>query len=350
MNNLRGVLYAVVSSATFGLIPLFSIPLLQGGMSSPAILFYRFGLAAAMMGLIALATRRPLRITWPQTGTLLLLGAMYSVTALGLLRSYTYIPSSVATTINFLYPLGVAIVMTLFFREKNSVWLLVAILISLVGVALLSWGDIGGPQSDRAIVGVGFAGATVLTYTIYIVGVKKSRISRLDPMIQAFYVLLFSACFFLVYALSTTGAPLPGKWHLWQNLLLLALVPTVVSNLTLVLALILTTGGFTYFQNAKQVSRYLGICPTYEQSGTSVNIRGHINRNGDAYTRGLLYIAAWPASRFNAQCKETYTRLRQNGKPGKLAMIAVANKLVRQAFAVVAHDKEYIDGFVSNRP
>lgn len=237
MNNLRGVLYAVVSSATFGLIPLFSIPLLQGGMSSPAILFYRFGLAAAMMGLIALATRRPLRITWPQTGTLLLLGAMYSVTALGLLRSYTYIPSSVATTINFLYPLGVAIVMTLFFREKNSVWLLVAILISLVGVALLSWGDIGGPQSDRAIVGVGFAGATVLTYTFYIVGVKKSRISRLDPMIQAFYVLLFSACFFLVYALSTTGAPLPGKWHLWQNLLLLALVPTVVSNLTLVLAI-----------------------------------------------------------------------------------------------------------------
>ena len=229
MNNLRGVLYAVVSSATFGLIPLFSIPLLQGGMSSPAILFYRFGLAAAMMGLIALATRRPLRITWPQTGTLLLLGAMYSVTALGLLRSYAYIPSSVATTINFLYPLGVAIVMTLFFREKNSVWLL--------GVALLSWGDIGGPQSDRAIVGVGFAGATVLTYTIYIVGVKKSRISRLDPMIPAFYVLLFSACFFLVYALFTTGAPLPGKWHLWQNLLLLALVPTVVSNLTLVLAI-----------------------------------------------------------------------------------------------------------------
>lgn len=118
MNNLRGVLYAVVSSATFGLIPLFSIPLLQGGMSSPAILFYRFGLAAAMMGLIALATRRPLRITWPQTGTLLLLGAMYSVTALGLLRSYTYIPSSVATTINFLYPLGVAIVMTLFSAKK----------------------------------------------------------------------------------------------------------------------------------------------------------------------------------------------------------------------------------------
>ena len=130
----------------------------------------------------------------------------------------------------------------------------------------------------------------------------------------------------------------------------LALLITVKGiGITLATALIITTGGFTYFQNAKQVSRYLGICPTYEQSGTSVNIRGHINRNGDAYTRGLLYIAAWPASRFNAQCRETYTRLRQSGKPGKLAMIAVANKLVRQAFAVVAHDKVYVDGFVSNR-
>ena len=131
----------------------------------------------------------------------------------------------------------------------------------------------------------------------------------------------------------------------------LALLTTIKGiGITLATALIITTGGFTYFHNAKQMSRYLGICPTYEQSGTSVNIRGHINRNGDAYTRGLLYVAAWTASRFNAQCGETYTRLKQNGKSGKLAMIAVANKLVRQAFAVVSHDKEYIDGFVSNKP
>jgi len=120
-------------------------------------------------------------------------------------------------------------------------------------------------------------------------------------------------------------------------------------GMTLATALIITTGGFTYIQNAKQVSRYLGLCPTYEQSGTSVNIRGHINRNGDSYTRGLLYVAAWPASRFNAQCRDTYTRLRKRGKPGELAMVAVANKLVRQAFAVVSQQKEYVDGFVSTR-
>uniref|UniRef100_UPI00259CF004 transposase n=1 Tax=Bacteroides acidifaciens TaxID=85831 RepID=UPI00259CF004 len=110
------------------------------------------------------------------------------------------------------------------------------------------------------------------------------------------------------------------------------------------------TGGFTYFENAKQLSRFIGICPTIEQSGTSINIRGHINRNGDETLRSMLYVAAWSASQHNKACKECYQRLRGNGKSGKVAMIAVANKLVRQAFAVVTSNNSYIDGFVSTKP
>ena len=107
---------------------------------------------------------------------------------------------------------------------------------------------------------------------------------------------------------------------------------------------------FTYFDNAKQLSRFIGICPTIEQSGTSINIRGHINRNGDETLRSMLYVAAWSASQHNKACKECYQRLRGNGKSGKVAMIAVANKLVRQAFAVVTSNNSYIDGFVSTKP
>ena len=62
-----------------------------------------------------------------------------------------------------------------------------------------------------------------------------------------------------------------------------ALTSTKGIGITLATALILTTGGFTYFDNAKQLSRFIGICPTYQQSGTSVNIKGHINRNGDEH-------------------------------------------------------------------
>lgn len=121
-------------------------------------------------------------------------------------------------------------------------------------------------------------------------------------------------------------------------------------GVTLATALIIATGGFTYFDNAKQLSRFIGICPTIEQSGTSVNIRGHINRNGDETLRSMLYVAAWSASQHNTACRELYQRLRGRGKSGKVAMVAVGNKLVRQAFAVVTSNTSYIDGFVSTKP
>ena len=121
-------------------------------------------------------------------------------------------------------------------------------------------------------------------------------------------------------------------------------------GVTLATALIIATGGFTYFDNAKQLSRFIGICPTIEQSGTSVNIRGHINRNGDETLRSMLYVAAWSASKYNTACRELYHRLRSRGKSGKVAMVAVANKLVRQAFAVATSNTSYIDGFVSTKP
>lgn len=115
-------------------------------------------------------------------------------------------------------------------------------------------------------------------------------------------------------------------------------------------ALIITTGGFTYFDNAKQVSRYLGLCPTYQQAGTSIHVKGHINRNGDPYLRAQLYVASWSMIKYNTACKELYTRLKERGKSGKLALVAVINKSIRQCFAVVKHDTDYQDGFVSEKP
>ena len=116
---------------------------------------------------------------------------------------------------------------------------------------------------------------------------------------------------------------------------------------TLASALIVATGGFTYFTSAKQISRFIGLCPTYQKSGTSVNIKGHINRNGDTHLRSQLYIAALSSLRCNTACKEMYDRLRSNGKPGKVALVAITNKLIRQAFAVVNNNQPYIDGYVS---
>lgn len=121
-------------------------------------------------------------------------------------------------------------------------------------------------------------------------------------------------------------------------------------GVTLAAALIMATGGFTYFDNAKQLTRYLGLSPTYQQSDTSVNVKGHINRNGDSSLRSQLYVAAFASLRCNTECKACFDRLRSKGKPGKVALIAVANKLVRQAFAIVTQEKPYVDGFKSAKP
>ena len=93
-------------------------------------------------------------------------------------------------------------------------------------------------------------------------------------------------------------------------------------GVTLAAALIVATGGFTYFDNAKQLTRYLGLSPIYQQFGTSVNVKGHINQNGDSNLRSQLYVAAFSSLRCNAECKACFDRLRSNGKPGKVAVVA----------------------------
>lgn len=132
---------------------------------------------------------------------------------------------------------------------------------------------------------------------------------------------------------------------------LIALLTSVKGiGMAMATTLIVATAGFTMFSNARQFSRHVGLCPSISLSGSSVKCNGHISRDGDGDVRSCLYLAALSASRHNATCHEAYLRMRAAGKPAKLALIAVANKLVRQSFAVVRSGSGYVDGFVSQPP
>ncbi|TSJ81133.1 MAG: IS110 family transposase [Candidatus Cardinium sp.] len=111
--------------------------------------------------------------------------------------------------------------------------------------------------------------------------------------------------------------------------------------------LIVSIGGGSHFQSAKQFSKYVGLAPVYEHSGSSIRKKGHINRHGNPGLRSLLYMASWSAIRFNKACKAFYERLKERGKPSKLALIAVANKLIRQVFAIMRDNTFYVDGHLS---
>ena len=114
MRQLKGVLLAMISSSTFGLIPLFAIPALKEGVGLDSLLFYRFAISAVVVGIYLLVRRENFRVSLKELGTLFVLGAAYASTALFLTASYLYIPSGVATTIHFLYPVLVTVIMIAF--------------------------------------------------------------------------------------------------------------------------------------------------------------------------------------------------------------------------------------------
>ena len=232
--GLKGIMFAIISSGTFGLIPLFTIPLVKElGMSEANILFYRFFLSTIMMAVICLARRSNLKIKLKDLIPIFALGALYALTALFLVYSYNYISSGVATTIHFLYPICVSFLMVAFFKEEKSKSLFFAAFISLIGVALMCWTGSG----SMSMMGVFLAALTIITYGVYIVGLNQLKVCQLPADVLTFYVILAGAVIFFLYAQFDGGGiqAIPSV-DAGLHLLALAFLATVVSDFALILA------------------------------------------------------------------------------------------------------------------
>lgn len=112
--------------------------------------------------------------------------------------------------------------------------------------------------------------------------------------------------------------------------------------------LIVLSDGFKKFENYRQLSAYIGLCPRIFQSGSSVKGKARICKMGMSRVRALLYVCAWSAKKCNAACKDLYERLVLKGKSKRLALIAVANKLIKQAFAIAVGNKMYEANYSKN--
>ena len=141
MNKVNGLLYGLLSSASFGLIPLFTIPAMQAGMQFESILFYRFLFACLALGGILLVNGQSFRIKRQDIPSLFLLALLYLMSAVFLFWGYKFMASGVATTIHFMYPVLTTLIMMLFFKEKKSGWRIAAIASAVAGVYFLSGGD-----------------------------------------------------------------------------------------------------------------------------------------------------------------------------------------------------------------
>ena len=222
----------IITGITYGLNPLFGMPLMQAGASVYSILFFRYLIAVALLGVFLMLTRQTFKVTAKQSGILLVLGVLYTFSSIFLFEAYNYIASGLATTLIFLYPVVVALIMV-FLRVVPSwqVWL--SIVATFAGVIIMTQGSSGEAANPIGVL-LSLGSATVYAFFIVIINRSKT-IASISNSLLTFYSLLTGAVIFLGKILTEDTGITTGIEGIaaWGNLVGLAILPTVVSTATL---------------------------------------------------------------------------------------------------------------------
>ena len=233
MNKIKGYLYGCISSATYGLVPLFTLPLMSRGMHYDSILFYRYFFATLFLGAVLKLTGKSFRLERADILPLMGLGSLFALSSLFLFMSYLYMESGIASTILFFYPILVTLIMAIFFREKITWATITSIMLAFVGIGLLYKGNQGMPLS---MFGIFIVFLSALAYALYIVGVNKTRVNTMDGDKLTFYALLVGSGIFFIKLKFGVNLEMISGVASWFDIIMLALVPTVVSCVAMVWA------------------------------------------------------------------------------------------------------------------
>ena len=233
MNKVKGYLYGCISSATYGLVPLFTLPLMSRGMHYDSILFYRYFIATLFLAAILKLSGKSFKIERNDILPLMGLGSLFALSSLFLFMSYLYMESGIASTILFFYPILVTLIMAFFFREKITWATITSIMLAFVGIGLLYKGDKDMPLS---MFGIFIVFLSALAYALYIVGVNKTRVNAMEGDKLTFYALLVGSGIFFVKLKFGMNLQMIPDISSWVDVILLALVPTVISCVAMVWA------------------------------------------------------------------------------------------------------------------
>ena len=234
-NALIGYPAGIITGITYGLNPLFAMPLMNKGVAIGSILFFRYFFAVLILGGFLLLRKQSFKVSFKQAGILLVLGLLYTSSSLFLFEAYKYIASGLATTLIFLYPVLVAIIMV-FLKTIPSwpVWL--AIAATFGGVILMTQGEAGESLNPT---GIFLSLGSALVYAFFIVIINRSKsIASIPNTLLTFYALSTGVFVFLI-KLILSGTPILSgicATSDWLNLIGLAILPTIISTATLAVA------------------------------------------------------------------------------------------------------------------
>ena len=233
MNKFKGFLYGIVASSTFGLLPLFTLPVMGEGLTTFSILSYRMLFASILVAVLMLIGRVSFATNLKELRWFAVLGFLYYGSAALLFQAYGGMASGLATTLHFMYPVSVTVIMTLVYKQRPSVVTICAIILSLIGVALLCLRESStGVSSLLSVFLVLLSGVCYAVYLVLVSTVK--RINQQNSQKLTFYVLMFSGAFFMLSTLQGGGLQIIPSASAGINLLLMATLPTLLSNLALV--------------------------------------------------------------------------------------------------------------------
>ncbi|WP_338337618.1 DMT family transporter [Marseilla massiliensis] len=234
-SSVRGAACGVIAAVAYGTNPLFSLNLYAAGMDVESVLFYRFAFAALVLAAAMLLTRHTLAVSRRQLMALVPAGVVFAMSSQTLYQSFLYMDAGVACSILFIYPILVAVIMTLFFHERASLLTYGCIALATAGIAMLYQGDGSGALST---VGLMLVVASSLCYALYIVGVDHSVLRTVPSARMTFWVLASGAAVF--FALSGFGArlhPIGADPAVVANVVGVALVPTIIPILFINIAI-----------------------------------------------------------------------------------------------------------------
>ena len=227
-----GLAAGFIAGVSYGTNPLFAKPLLESGVPVLVMLFFRYGISAAILAGWMLLKREPFKVNGKELRLLAVLGTLFAGSSLFLFTSYEFIPSGLATTLVYLYPVFVALIMVfLRFYPSWQTWL--SIIATFGGILLLSPPSAG---SSIRIPGIVLAVLSALSYAFYLVIVNRSkRIRNVSEHTLTLYALMTGTVLFAVIRAFQGGGLVEGVDSAadWGNLVGLAIVPTMISMLTL---------------------------------------------------------------------------------------------------------------------
>lgn len=228
-----GYLAGILSGITYGMNPLFGVPVLNKGLDVNSLLFYRYGMAVLLMLVFMLVAGKQLRISWKQFGLMIIVGTLFTLCSITLFISYKFIPSGIATSVLYVYPIMVAVIM-MFFGQRPSWQTWISIFAGVAGAVLLSLNGEGGLIDWRGIVLVVLSG---LCYTLFIIIVNQSKeVKALPNLTLTFYCFLIGTI--VLFFFTKCGMSLnrmPATWC-WLNVIGLAILPTALATITLAAA------------------------------------------------------------------------------------------------------------------